>query len=550
MRTGARAVSLTNGLVATALVLALAAVALVVTSPAPPGIAEFAPQAAKPITKAPLGQAALAGTSGGACVDGQSCALPTTPPTTGLAALPSPNRSSGVPSALQCYTWPDGSVTQTFDPQSPPCIASWDSEQGNGGTTTRGVTKSEIRVGVPDEFDSAAKHQALADFFNRHYTLYGRSLRVVPLGGIGATPEQQVAFAESADEAEVFALTDESYATSTGMEQADTLVAALARKRIIAALGRSSLVQSTTLHRTSPYAWSFTQPFDVLGLGTADLVCKTLAGRPARQGSFAGQRRSFALLVPDTESNSGVPFPSTAELQRRMASCGATAERHEYNDAALADATTAQTFSALKAEQVSTVLLYGTASGLSSMVLPQASAAGYRPEWVVTGMDSQAAEGSWRIAPKDQTPGLLGLAGWNKPLAGSLAPHLRAAHENGSAASTALNVYQALSMIAAGVQAAGTSLTPESFAHGLTQLRFPNPGAGQAPSYQAAAGFGQGPWFLQDNGLVWWNPSVQGVDDNANRTGTFCYIALGRRWAVGDIPEGDPGYFDSSKPCR
>src|SRR5436309_2012311 len=82
-----RVVALSNGLIATALVAVLAAVALVVRPPAPPGIAEFAPQATKPITKAPPGQAALHGSGAGTCAAGQSC----------LAARPTP---SAVPTAV------------------------------------------------------------------------------------------------------------------------------------------------------------------------------------------------------------------------------------------------------------------------------------------------------------------------------------------------------------------------------------------------------------------------------------------------------------------
>ena len=50
---------LLNAGVSVTLVLLLAFVALVVKPPAPPGIAEFAPQASKPITKAPNSQSAV-----------------------------------------------------------------------------------------------------------------------------------------------------------------------------------------------------------------------------------------------------------------------------------------------------------------------------------------------------------------------------------------------------------------------------------------------------------------------------------------------------------
>src|SRR4051812_1586119 len=97
-----RGVTALNRARALALVALLAVVALVVKPPAPPGIAEFAPQAAKPITKAPPGQAAAHGVGVGSCAAGQLCA--TAPPIVASArAVPTTAAAQGVPSALQCY---------------------------------------------------------------------------------------------------------------------------------------------------------------------------------------------------------------------------------------------------------------------------------------------------------------------------------------------------------------------------------------------------------------------------------------------------------------
>src|SRR5688572_9516908 len=143
-----------NAVVSVTVLAVVAVLALVVKPPAPPGIAAFAPQASKPITKAPLGQSAEFGAGEGQCAAGQVCTGPSASPPPSAAALPSvgpslPGEARGVPSALQCYTWPDGTVTQTFDPQSPSCIASWDDKKGNGGATSPGVTATEIRVALP-----------------------------------------------------------------------------------------------------------------------------------------------------------------------------------------------------------------------------------------------------------------------------------------------------------------------------------------------------------------------------------------------------------------
>src|SRR3954466_14155073 len=175
-RRGSRAVPARKGGAAGTGLILVAVLALVVKPPAPPGIAAFAPQAAKPITKAPPGQSARFGSGSGQCATGQACAhsSPTPSPTTapssaGAVAVPT---NLGVPSALQCYTWPDGTVTQTFDPQSPPCIASWDDRHGNGGSTSPGVSPTEIRLAFPNNNAGYASWPALKplrNFLHSHF---------------------------------------------------------------------------------------------------------------------------------------------------------------------------------------------------------------------------------------------------------------------------------------------------------------------------------------------------------------------------------------------
>src|SRR5688572_21324032 len=168
-----------NAVIAVTVLALVAVLALVVKPPAPPGIAAFAPQASKPITKAPLGQSAQSGEGAGECAEGQVCTGPSSSPSaSATSVLPStgpslPPMTRGVPSALQCYTWPSGAVTQTFDPQSPPCIATWDDRKGNGGATSPGVTATEVRVAFPMHSNASwstwPRLQPIVDFFNTRF---------------------------------------------------------------------------------------------------------------------------------------------------------------------------------------------------------------------------------------------------------------------------------------------------------------------------------------------------------------------------------------------
>ncbi len=259
-----RLVTTLNGLVALALVVLLAVVALVVKPPSPPGIAEFAPQASRPITKAPPGQAAQNGTGPGACAVGQRCAA--TPPTAVPTALSTTStKVQGVPSALQCYQWPDGKVTQTFDPQSPPCIASWpDAAKGNGGATTRGVTKSEIRVAIRQytlsDPDQKAYVNSVVDFFNSHYEFYGRHLRLVPAAADDAfDPSKTHASAQA------FLTTDAFAAFVDGVNDPALAHELSANHMLSVQLERVNghWATSSALSGEWPYAWIYEPPADI-----------------------------------------------------------------------------------------------------------------------------------------------------------------------------------------------------------------------------------------------------------------------------------------------
>lgn len=338
MRKGQRTVSALNGSVAASLVTLLAFVALVVKPPSPPGIAEFAPQAAKPISKAPLGQTS-GFVSGGthSCRSGVLCPLPASPdrpPLNGRAPAVPSGPPPGVPSALQCYRWPDGSVTQTFDPQSPPCVATWDEAAGNGGATSQGVSGSEIRVAVDDvivKYDSEQSRNdiaALAAFFNAHFQLYGRKLRIVYYHSadsgpyLEGDPNNQVQAAKSAGSLAPFAATDFWDSTTSPK----IFWTQLSRERVIATAAEVIGSSSKEYDDLAPYVWTYGMPYDALERNQAAFVCTSLpaSGGAAYAGAdVKGKPRKFAVVVPYTDG--GVPTPDTKPLRDALSACGVTA---------------------------------------------------------------------------------------------------------------------------------------------------------------------------------------------------------------------------------
>ena len=530
-----RLVTALNGVVALTLVVLLAVVALVVKPPSPPGIAEFAPQASKPITKAPPGQAAQHGTGPGACAAGQVCTV--VPTTTATAvALPTSTVRHGVPSALQCYEWPDGKVTQTFDPQSPPCIASWpEADKGNGGATTRGVTKAEIQVAIRQEVlsddNTKAYLDAVVGFFNTRYQLYGRHLRIVASAADRATDPSK-----SHASAEAFFVTD-AFAALLEAKDDSSLPHELSQGHMLSVsyeryAGRWA--SAAALSAEAPYAWTYAPPPDVTEQNLAAFVCTSLKGKPAR---FSTGQQSLArkFVILNNEGNDGGAPRNPRPLQDGLKACGLAPEVVTVTDAdtdTAAQARAGQTARQLQSESVTTVL---SIAGCCQQRFEQiANQNGWHPEWVYDGAGGtypDVAEESTQTTGQDT--GRLGLAPKSRTLPFEIEPHYQVAPHRHDVPG---GWYTILQIVAAGAQMAGPHLTPASFASGLAATDFPNPGAAGPPSYQAAASFSADhPWMLHDY-AVWW-PDVPGgkSDKSGGSKGGYrlCFVDQGRRWSLG-----------------
>jgi hypothetical protein len=550
---------LVNAVVALGLVAVVAAVALVFQPPAPPGIAEFAPQATKPITTAPKGQTSEFGSGGaGECLQGQNCAGPSPVPaprvTTAAGAVASPK---GVPSALQCYRWPDGSVTQTFDPQSPPCIASWpDAEKGNGGATSPGVTATTVRLIVPwEETYTGGKggrgrpDLGIVNFLNSHYQLWGRKIELVTGDRYFLkTPEDQSSFGKEAKELNAFAATDFA---SIGLDLAQ-LYQILARERIIGIHGGIAISTTAEMARHAPYHWGYYPASDSLQRHSAELTCRLLKGGKAAHGGPGTNEltRKFAIVV--NRGQDGLPTQSTRVLTDSLRACGLTAPVLELDPVSGGDsAGNMQALLRLKQDGYTTVFLFCNNVAFGNYA-SDASRVAYEPEWIATGFTDQASyssAGSYRASTQSQH--LFGIASADKLIAQGRRPWFQVAMSN-TPNPPALGAevepfYEAAQLLAAGIQMAGPKLTPTTFERGLQSAQFPNPYAGAAPFYQAHAGYAADHAGIDDVALWWWDPTL--TNPGGSQRGYFCYVGRGTRYRLGAWPSSDPGLFDPAKGC-
>jgi len=440
---------------------------------------------------------------------------------------------AGVPRQLACYGWPDGAVTQTFDPQSPPCVSSWDVNRGNGGSTSMGVSGTAIRVGVPRH--ALAAMRPYVSFVNSHFQLYGRSLQLVDLGSQDLrTDTGQHAAAEAAAQQQLFAALVEPVPGSGPAAVPTQLVDGLASHRVISLLSVPSQASSTSLSALSPYAWSYDAGLDRVQQAAGALVCEVLAGREARfSTSYKNDSRRFGVLLPDAAHAGGNDLDVQTVLST-LGDCHSSAHVERVDPTS--PSASRDALLRLKVAGVTTVLPYLTAPTIARTTMPAAEQEGFRPEGVLTGIAASPSDSSWSRAPKAQVRSLFGIASWERSSGLGARPAVQAA--SGAAPDEA--AYHALLVLASGIQTAGPALTPDAFARTLSGTAFPNPGAGARPLFQASVGFDDlDHAMLDDVALAWWHSGDK----------RFCLVGNGTRWSFASMPANDPGLFASAKGC-
>ena len=120
-----RMVALANGAVAASILVVVAAFGVAVSQSRPPAIAAFAPEVQQhPNQKSLQGQQGASALGASAPTGVPSTPTPTPAPgASGAHATPTPNLLAGRPAQLRCSGAPP---RQTEDPQSPPCVQSFD----------------------------------------------------------------------------------------------------------------------------------------------------------------------------------------------------------------------------------------------------------------------------------------------------------------------------------------------------------------------------------------------------------------------------------------
>lgn len=557
-----RAPALVLGAVVVAVAVLVAAVALTSRQASPPTIAEFAPQAVAQI-KQTLDEQALNETRQ-ATDEPPPSPPPSVAPSVGPdgSPLPSPQASPSppaieVPRVRSCIGSPP---RQTEDPQSPPCVPFFDPDIDNGGATSKGVTGDEIVIAVPQQFlEDTTPTLKAAQFFNKRYEFYGRQLVLQTYSTTGCVdrqpdPAKMRADAVAVDE-ELKAFATLAYAGCQGADH--HYYDALAERGIVSVVdGNVTTGLERNYAKRDPYQWNVMAGTDVILANTAQFYCGALAkGPPRYAGPAIASRAARTLGVITTRSTDGTT-PDLTPLRQGLRACGVTPVEVREDQTPGQSSTGVNTIVQLQDAGVTSVMCLCNPVDLREGFMRAASAQGYQPEWVESSYINNDLDNTYGggNAPPDQSANVIGLSFRNKLLPKQDMPWYWAVKEADPAYEppdatyySANSRYLQLLLLASGIQLAGPDLTPESFARGLQAAQFPNPGAGEAPYYQAEVGFAGRHTMTNDATLFWFDPQTPGTVD-PTVPGAICYVDRGRRYALGSWPTSDPGFQAGS--CR
>ncbi|MHB8719224.1 MAG: hypothetical protein ACYDAC_10095 [Candidatus Dormibacteria bacterium] len=537
-------------LVAALTLAVIVPLALLSNQAPPPAIAEFAPQAQAQHQSSPQ-SSKFGNANSDELGAGAVGATPTPAPTPPLGQTTIYDRAK----TKSCV-----GALQTPDPQSPPCNPYW--VGNNGGSTTQGVSGQYINIAIGQLPGDQQAVDDLIAYFNKNYELYDRQLRIVagpPTLFAATDPQHQIQYAD-----QIAATTGGVFMSgSFGAYGSESIYYDELRRKGVMGIDQNPMDTSED-HWTAeqPYQWSAIADYPKQERYLGAFVCETLAKKapdlapPQPTTTFPGgpPTRRFAIVIGQSES--GAPsYPDDSILEQDMNGCGATIVAKEQMSGpgpyASFEQQSTQAMSDIVAKGATTVICLCSGNYLLYGLFPAATSQHKYPEWIGSSYGDLDRADEQIGYPSDQMSHFFGMTWRNKllPLTDewwyqaikSVDPTWQ--YSDGTS-SEFRQTYKDLMFIATGVQEAGPDLTPASFQAGLFRTEFPDPGAGQAPYYQATIGYGPDDHSeFQDVALFYYYPAGH-PDDNSKQTGIDCYVDGGRRFTPGNFPTTDSAFFN------
>lgn len=532
-----------NAYVILSAVLLVAFASMLLNSPRtpPPAIAEIAPVAAQQITEAPPEQTTNVGATTDAGGSGESGPTGEGSPTDDDSSEEANGPPEERPRTSRCALGTP--PRQIEDPQSPPCVAFWQGD--NGGATAPGVTKNEIVVGVHVNRQFT---QPLLDFFNERFQFYGRKLVVKKLTDYGAgdpadpfdggcLPRYQQATAKDAATLGVRPFAATFYAYCGGFSYAKEM-----HRYGIVYAGIEGMFTEADLGRMAPHVWQYPMENARMFANTADWICARFAKETAAytQDPLRTRTRKFGIVLQLQWGHSQNDL-NTKAMEQRLKACTGQDEVPTH--------TLVPTEGAPNPSERLTIVDKMSGAGVTSVVClcdyvvlgeigQVATSQEYFPEWLVNsyiGLDHDYHHHVF--GAREHLAHTIGLSFTpmqrqveEEPFMWALAEAcpacaMQASTQDPQEIVLLRNTYRSLLMLSSGIQLAGPNLTPANFEAALRRTTFPNP---DHPIMAGRVGFPAGHSMTLDSVEWWWGNTGRSPYDR-NPPGAICYLEGGRR---------------------
>ena len=528
----------------------------------PPAVAEFAPAVQQQVKQAPSQQSSQFGNGN----TGQNA---------GTGSRPSPSPPVLNVPGNEVHHCVGDPPRQIDDPQSPPCVAYW--QGNNGGATARGVTASTIYLAEPTDCttsdgsqgESALEYTELVNFFNSHFELYNRT--VVPWcyqtsnGSALQSTEDSDADNVAAHTPAVFAST--MYRSGDGRYFTPRIAC---EYHIIDVTYYLNPLTTREMHQCPGYIYQYTMDFDTEAANVGQWACARLVGHNA---VHAKGNDNLARPMQDDPRKFGIIFqpfyqdqPGAVQpLRNQLSVCGVSIPDRDVltnpvvdpsNGAVPEDPSQANNaMLQLKNDGVTSIFCLCNMFTFGAFARA-ADSQSYQPEWLAStygGLDSSVYTVDLGQTPTDQLSQLFGLTFRPRWIPPQEEPYYQAMRETDPSQNPKgpdsvdvevdQEVYRNLLMLYSGFQMAGPHLSPQTFADGLARTTFPNPDTPLRAGHVGFAGYTYS--MTIDGAEFWWGnnqPSPYPDTPGAN-----CYVQDGIRHESGQWPKGGDPFFNG--PC-
>jgi hypothetical protein len=453
---------------------------------------------------------------------------------------------------------------------APPCVAPF--KGNNGGATSQGVTKDEIKIVVYT--GDPAKDPLLAgqlraagaelnvgaiqdtwrgyiDIYNRMFEFYGR--KIVPEFFVGTGPGSDSAAAK----ADAIAIADKKpLAVLGGPTQSTTVFGDELAHRGVMCIGTCALsMPQKLIDANKPYLITYAPSPEEAATLTAEFVGKQVGkGKAEYAGDDATKNKNRVYGILHYNTPDGQYDGLFASLQSGLKKHGirAKAEQSFFLDLSRAQETARTVITKMKDAGVTTIIFTGDPI-MPGAFTKEATAQDYQPEWIVG--PSVLADTSIFARTYDQDQ-------WARAFGVALVPgrtpesldQTRQLYEWFHNSPPPNNTYGVINpsvlQFASGAMLAGPKLTPQSLRDGL--FRYP-PSGGDSISPTLSwgkHGFWPGTDYSgsDDAGMLWWDPTAVGEDEVGQvGNGLYRYAGGAKRYTRGKFPpKGEGGLFDTA----